>query len=87
MRLRAIRYKCCEQCIKRKIIGHLEEKKMKKFSSKNYDFHFLRDSIAERDIQEIVELQESCYKEICRYLNIQPNIRIQYYLLDKLFAL
>lgn len=55
---------------------------MVKFSSKNYDFHFLRDSIAEKDIQEIAELQENCYKEICSYLNIQPNIRIQYYLLD-----
>lgn len=55
---------------------------MEKFSSENYDFHFLRDSIAEKDIEEIAELQENCYKEICRYLSIQPNIRIQYYLLD-----
>ena len=55
---------------------------MEKFSSENYDFHFLRDSIAEKDIEEIAELQENCYKEICSYLSIQPNIRIQYYLLD-----
>lgn len=55
---------------------------MEKFSSENYDFHFLRDSIAENDIEEIAELQENCYKEICSYLSIQPNIRIQYYLLD-----
>lgn len=55
---------------------------MEKFSSENYDFHFLRDSIAENDIKEIAELQENCYKEICSYLSIQPNIRIQYYLLD-----
>lgn len=55
---------------------------MEKFSSENYDFHFFKDSLAERDIQKIVELQENCYKEICSYLNIQPSIRIQYYLLD-----
>ncbi|HEY4544310.1 MAG TPA: hypothetical protein VIG40_06665 [Tissierellaceae bacterium] len=55
---------------------------MEKFSSENYDFHFLRDSIAENDIEEIAELQENCYKEICSYLSIEPNIRIQYYLLD-----
>lgn len=49
---------------------------METFSSEHYDFHFLKDSIAERDIEKIVGLQEQCYKEICDHLNIQPNIRI-----------
>ncbi len=55
---------------------------MEKLSSQNYDFYFLKHSIAARDIEQIVELQENCYREICGYLNIQPNIRIQYYLLE-----
>ena len=55
---------------------------MKKVTSKNYDFHFLENSIAEKDIQEIIKIQENCYMEICTYLNIEPDIRIQYYLLD-----
>lgn len=31
---------------------------METFSSEHYDFHFLKDSIAERDIEKIVGLQE-----------------------------
>ena len=55
---------------------------MKKFSSQHYDFHFLNDSLAERDIEKIAEIQENCYLEICDFLNLKPNFRIQYYLLD-----
>jgi len=55
---------------------------MEKTSSKHYDFYYLKGSVAERDINEIVNLQEKCFKEICNLLGIQPKIRIQYYLLD-----
>lgn len=51
-------------------------------SSKHYDFYYLRGSIAERDIDEIVALQEKCFEDICGLLNIRPKIRVQYYLLD-----
>lgn len=55
---------------------------MEKFSSEHYDFHFLKGSIAEKDIKKIVNIQEQCYEEICKVLKIQPKIIIQYYLLD-----
>ena len=55
---------------------------MEKTSSKHYDFYYFKGSVAERDINEIVNLQEKCFKEICNLLGIQPKIRIQYYLLD-----
>lgn len=51
-------------------------------SSKHYDFYYLKGSIAERDIDEIVALQEKCFEDICGLLNIRPKIRVQYYLLD-----
>ena len=35
---------------------------MEKISSENYDFYFLKNSIAERDINQIIEIQENCFK-------------------------
>ena len=55
---------------------------MEKISSENYDFYFLKNSIAERDINQIIEIQENCFKEICTFLDIHPSIRIKYYLVD-----
>ena len=57
-------------------------KNMEIKSSKNYDFHYFKDSIAERDIDKISELQEDCFEEICETLKINPEIRIQYFLVD-----
>lgn len=51
-------------------------------SSEHYDFHYLKGSVAEKDIEKIIKLQEKCYEEICSRLKIQPNFKIQYYLLD-----
>lgn len=55
---------------------------MQKISSEHYDFHYLKGSVAERDINKIVTLQENCFREICSLLSIQTKIRIQYYLVD-----
>lgn len=55
---------------------------MNKYSSEHYDFYFFRESVAERDINSIAKLQEDCYKKICEVLNIKPEIRIQYYLIN-----
>ena len=55
---------------------------MIKTSSDNYDFYYFKNSVAARDIDKIIKLQESCYKQICDKLLIQSSIRIQYYLLD-----
>ena len=64
------------------LVIYRKVKHMQKTSSKHYDFYYLKGSVAERDINEIVNLQEKCFKEICNLLGIQPKIRIQYYLLD-----
>lgn len=55
---------------------------MNKTSSDNYDFYYLNGSIAERDIDKIIKFQQDCFKEICEKLNISPEIRIQYYLVN-----
>ena len=60
----------------------MEKRHLDKFSSENYDFHYFKDSIAERDINEIATIQEQCFQEISDLLNISPKIRIQYYLVD-----
>lgn len=57
-------------------------KHMIKTSSEHYDFYYLKNSIAQRDINQIVKLQEACYLEITKVLNIEVEFRIQYYLLD-----
>lgn len=55
---------------------------MNKTSSENYDFYYFNESIAERDINDIIKLQEGCFTDICEKLNIAPEIRIQYYLVN-----
>ena len=59
----------------------LEEKLIKR-STEHYEFYFYKESIAERDIDKIIKIQESCYNEICTFLDVKPNFKIQYYLLD-----
>lgn len=48
--------------------------------SKNYEFYYYKDSLAEKDINKIISLQENCYKEICSILRISPKLKIKYYL-------
>ena len=55
---------------------------MIKVSSKNYDFYFNIGSLAEKDIDNIIKIQEKCYTDICNVLNIKPKLRIKYYLLE-----
>lgn len=52
------------------------------YSTNNYDFHYLKDSLAEKDIMKISEYQEQCYHDIRKMLMIKESIRIQYYLLE-----
>ena len=50
--------------------------------SPNYVFHFHPDSPAARDIDGIIELQESCFDYICRALCARMDKAINYYLCD-----
>ena len=56
--------------------------KLIKYSSEHYNFHFVKDSLAEIDINKIACIQEKCYKEISSFLNVFPTFKIDYFLLD-----
>ena len=56
--------------------------KLIKYSSKHYIFHFVKDSLAENDIDKIVSIQEKCYKEISSFLNVSLTFKIDYFLLE-----
>ena len=45
-------------------------------------FHFKNDSLAEKDILSIFQMQEKFYEEITRLLKIYPNFKINYYLIE-----
>lgn len=48
--------------------------------SEHYIFHYNKNSIAENMIDEIVEEQEYCFNHISRVLNVDFNMKINYYL-------
>ncbi|MBU5438697.1 hypothetical protein KQI42_11785 [Tissierella sp. MSJ-40] len=48
--------------------------------SSHYIFHYKKSSLANKDIDKIIELQESCYKYICNILRVKTNIKINYFL-------
>ncbi|MEG2289014.1 MAG: hypothetical protein RSA29_12265 [Clostridium sp.] len=53
---------------------------MKKSESKNYIFNYNMGSNAEKDIEEIIKLQETCHEYICNYLDVKMVSKINYYL-------
>jgi len=54
----------------------------KVFETEHYIFHFKENSLAEKYINYISNTQENCYKKITSLLNIFPNFKIHYYLID-----
>ncbi|RDY28150.1 hypothetical protein CHL78_006030 [Romboutsia weinsteinii] len=48
--------------------------------SKNYIFHYHKDSVAENMIDEIINNQEYCFNHISKVLNINFGTKIKYYL-------
>lgn len=52
------------------------------YQSPHYDFHYRPESCAQRDILQIADIQEVCYREITAALNIVPDFKIHYFLLD-----
>lgn len=56
--------------------------KLTKYASEHYDFHYVIGSNAERDIKKIVMIQENCFEDICKFLNVYPTFKIQYFLLE-----
>lgn len=50
------------------------------YETEHYSFHFLENSLAERDIIQIAEYQEQCYIKICDCLGITYQRKIGYWL-------
>lgn len=44
-----------------------------KVLSEHYNFHLIKDSLAEKDIDEIMKIQEKCFKEITSFLNVSTT--------------
>lgn len=45
-------------------------------------FYYYKGSLAEKDITEIMAIQESCYDYICKILKVKMNRRIHYFLYE-----
>lgn len=52
------------------------------YETEHYIFHFLENSLAERDIVHIAEYQEQCFHKICDCLGITYLRKIGYWLYD-----
>lgn len=54
----------------------------KKQETKHYIFNYKTESKAEKEIQQIIELQEGCFNEITGKLGVVPEKKIIYWLCD-----
>ena len=54
----------------------------KKKKSSHYIFNYNKGSLVEKDIAEIIEIQESCYEYICEVLKVKMNRIIHYFLCE-----
>ena len=59
-------------------------KSLIKKESLHYNFYFLKNSLAEKDINNIIKLKEKHYKEILSWLGLKNNRKIDYYIYSSL---
>ncbi|HNY36230.1 MAG TPA: hypothetical protein PLD14_00960 [Candidatus Pacearchaeota archaeon] len=59
-------------------------KSLAKKESLHYNFYFLKNSLAEKDIKKIVKLKEKHYKKILSWLNLNNTRKIDYYIYSSL---
>lgn len=50
--------------------------------TEHYLFHYKADSLAEKELEQIVSEQEACFREITQTLQLFPNRKITYWLCD-----
>jgi len=55
---------------------------MLQYETEHYIFHFGSGSVAEREIRQIADTQEACFRHICAALGVKPDFKIQYFLCD-----
>lgn len=58
------------------------EKNMRKVESKNYIFNYNEGSVAEKQLEKIINIQETCFEFICNTLEVNMPCKINYYLCD-----
>ena len=58
------------------------DKKYNKYESDNHNYFVLPNSLAEKDIKRIIEIQEKCFQDICLILNFKPSLNINMYFFD-----
>jgi len=51
-----------------------------KNESPHYVFHFQKESLAEKDLKEIIKLKEEHYLKILSFLELDNNRKINYYM-------
>ena len=54
----------------------------KEVETEHYTFHYKSGSVAEKELQQVIELQENCYKEITDKLKFIPEKKLIYWLCD-----
>lgn len=57
-----------------------EQEQWIKRESSHYVFHYFKDSLAEKEIEKIIEIQEQSYKKIMKILELKNKRKIDYYL-------
>lgn len=60
---------------------------MQTFETEHYIFSYIKDSLAEREIQSIAREQEYCYKKICGILDMTFPHKIKYFLYDSPYTI
>ena len=48
--------------------------------SDNYIFNYHVGSVAEKEIEKVINLQETCYDFVCSCLDVNMEVKIKYYL-------
>lgn len=60
------------------------KKEWLKRKSSHYVFYYLKNTLAEKDIDKIIELKEKQYAKILNFLSFKKNLIIQYYIYPSL---
>jgi hypothetical protein len=68
--------KTADELIKEELIMWLKKE------SDNYIFHYRPDSLAEEEIDQIIEYQEECCRYICNVLDVDLKMKLKYYFCD-----
>ena len=64
-----------------------DPEKLRTYRTEHFIFYYVEGSLAEKDILEISERQEKCYREICNALKVELDYPAHYYLFNSAYDL